>query len=62
LEISTNAGPYLAPAARDKLDLRVTKQNLNLWQATVAATACHWASGHAEQHDGSTTMAVHASC
>jgi hypothetical protein len=41
LEMSTNAGPYLASAARDKLDLRVTKQNLNLWQATVAATACH---------------------
>jgi hypothetical protein len=51
LEVSTNAGPYLAPAARDKLDLRVAKQNVNLWQATVAATACHRASGHVEQQD-----------
>jgi hypothetical protein len=51
LEVSTNAGPYLAPVARDKLDLRVTRQNLNFWQATVAATACHRASGHAEQQD-----------
>ena len=49
LEVSANAGPYLAPAARDKLDLQVAKQkNVNLWQATVAATACHRASGHAE--------------
>src|SRR5215211_3184534 len=39
---------YLAPTARDKLDLRVAKQSVNLWQATVAATACHRASGHAE--------------
>src|SRR5215218_4071723 len=52
LEVSTNAGPYLAPTARDKLDLRVAKQSVNLWQATVAATACHRASGHAEQDDG----------
>jgi hypothetical protein len=51
LEVSTNAGPYLAPTARDKLDLRVAKQSVNLWQATVAATACHRACGHAEQHD-----------
>ena len=51
LEVSTNAGPYLAPTARDKLDLRVAKQSVNLWQATVAATACHRASGHAEQQD-----------
>src|SRR5215203_4394597 len=42
---------YLAPAATDKLALRVAKQNVNLWQATVAATACHRASGHAEQQD-----------
>jgi hypothetical protein len=26
LEVSTNAEPYLAPAARDKLDLRAAKQ------------------------------------
>ena len=51
LEVSTNAGPYLAPAARDKLDLRVARQSVNLFQATVAATARHRASGHAEQHD-----------
>src|SRR5215208_6273958 len=51
LEVSTNAGPYLAPTARDKLDLRVAKQSVNLWQATVAATAGHRASGHAERQD-----------
>jgi hypothetical protein len=49
LEVSANAGPYLAPAARDKLDLRVARQSVNLWQATVVATACHRASMHAEQ-------------
>jgi hypothetical protein len=26
LEVSTNAEPYLAPTARDKLDLQVAKQ------------------------------------
>ena len=29
-EVSTNAGPTLAPTARDKLDLRVAKQNVHL--------------------------------
>jgi hypothetical protein len=28
LEVSTNADPTLAPAARDKLDLRVARQNV----------------------------------
>src|SRR5215216_1049199 len=42
---------YLAPTARDKLALRVAKQSVNLWQATVAATAGHRASGHAERQD-----------
>jgi hypothetical protein len=32
-----HAGKVVAPAARDKLDLRVAKQNMNLCQATVAA-------------------------
>jgi hypothetical protein len=32
-EVSTNAGPYLVPAARDKLDLRVARQNVNLCRA-----------------------------
>jgi hypothetical protein len=27
-EVSTNAGPTLAPTARDKLDLRVARQNV----------------------------------
>jgi hypothetical protein len=30
LEVSTNPGPYLVPAARDKLNLRVARQNVNL--------------------------------
>jgi hypothetical protein len=38
LEVSTNAGHDLVPAARDKLDLRVAKQNVNLCQPTVAGT------------------------
>jgi hypothetical protein len=38
LEVSTNAGHDLVPAARDKLDLRVAKRNVNLCQATVAGT------------------------
>jgi hypothetical protein len=29
----------VAPTARDKLDLRVAKQNMNLCRATVAAVA-----------------------
>jgi hypothetical protein len=28
LEVSTNAGPTLVPTARDKLDLRVARQNV----------------------------------
>jgi hypothetical protein len=28
LEVSTNADPTLAPTARDKLDLRVARQNV----------------------------------
>jgi hypothetical protein len=47
LEVSTNAEPYLAPTARDKPELRVAKQNVNLWQATAG----HRASGHAERQD-----------
>jgi hypothetical protein len=38
LEVSTNAGHDLVPAARDKLDLRVAKRNVNLCRATVAGT------------------------
>jgi hypothetical protein len=38
LEVSTNAGHDLVSAARDKLDLRVAKRNVNLCQATVAGT------------------------
>ena len=30
LEVSTNADPTLAPTARDKLDLRVARQNVHL--------------------------------
>src|SRR5215207_2373007 len=32
-EVSTNADATLAPTARDKLDLRVAKQNVNLCRA-----------------------------
>src|SRR5215212_4441899 len=39
LEVSTNAGPTLVPTARDKLDLRVAKENVNLCRATVAGAA-----------------------
>ena len=38
-EESITAAPTLAPAARDKLDLRIAKQNVNLCQATLAGTA-----------------------
>src|SRR5918994_1103117 len=33
LEVSTNADATLAPTARDKLDLQVAKQNVNLCRA-----------------------------
>jgi hypothetical protein len=32
-EVSTNADATLTPTARDKLDLRVAKQNVNLCRA-----------------------------
>jgi hypothetical protein len=35
-EVSTNADANTGSAARDKLDLRVAKQNVNLCQARVA--------------------------
>ena len=35
-EVSTNADATLTPTARDKLDLRVAKQNVNLCQVTLA--------------------------
>jgi hypothetical protein len=40
----------MARAARDKLDLRVAKQNVNLCQVTVAgaATVRHHTSEHAQ--------------
>src|SRR5215216_100258 len=51
LEVSTNAGPFLAPTARDKLDLRVAKQNVNLCQATVAGTVTtRHQPGHEASH------------
>jgi hypothetical protein len=38
-EVSTNADATLTPTARDKLDLQVAKQNVNLCRATVAGAA-----------------------
>jgi hypothetical protein len=38
-EVSTNADATLTPTARDKLDLQVAKQNVNLCRARVAGAA-----------------------
>src|SRR5215212_8261383 len=43
---------YLAAAARDKLDLGVARQNVNLWQATVAAIATGRSGMPKQQDDG----------
>src|SRR5512132_1997283 len=62
LEVSTNADPTLVPTARDKLDLRVARQNVNLCRAHTNGY------GHCLPQPGvracrpSKTMAVHASC
>src|SRR5215217_8212095 len=39
LEVSTHVDATLTPTARDKLDLQVAKQNVNLCRATVAGAA-----------------------
>jgi hypothetical protein len=38
-EVLTNADATLTPTARDKLDLRVAKRNVNLCGPTVAGAA-----------------------
>src|SRR5215218_2422853 len=42
LEVSTDAGPTLTPTARDKLDLRVARQTLNLCRAHTNGSLLSW--------------------
>src|SRR4029453_15541805 len=52
LEVSTHAGPTLAPPAGDKLDPRGAGQTLNTCRAHNRGTANGWhnrGAGHAEQ-------------
>jgi DNA-binding Lrp family transcriptional regulator len=45
----------VAPAARDKLDLRVAKQNVNLCQATIACVSRWWSRLIVQGRRGRTT-------